>query len=296
LLSATVADGMTGYKHRPNQELVAQGVANIASSLFGGLPATGAIARTATNIKSHAKTPLAGIFHALFILAFMLFLSDVMAYIPLPALAAILFVVAWNMSEAKHFIHIYRLSRSDRVVMLLTFGLTVLVDLTVAIGVGVTLASLLFIHQISQGSPLHSQGRHIRDDFGTGREDETQRDDLPEGVEVYRITGPLFFGMAGTMLDTLKGMGAMPRILIVRMRLVGYMDVSGLNAMLELIKICRAAGSRVIISGLQPQPGQILAKAGITDNHADIFICDTYEQAIAESLRLSGAKDPGQTA
>lgn len=289
LLSATVADGMTGYKHRPNQELVAQGVANIASCLFGGLPATGAIARTATNIKSHAKSPVAGMCHALFILLFMLFFTDVMAYIPLSALAAILFVVAWNMSESKHFIHIYRLSPSDRVVMLLTFALTVMVDLTVAIGVGVTLASLLFIHQISQSNPLQAQGRNILDEFEKGEEEESQRDDLPAGVEVFRITGPLFFGMAGTMIDTLKSMGAMPRILIVRMKLVTYMDISGLNAILELVRICQGGGSKIIFTGLQAQPARILNKSGISGNGSDIFICDTYAQAITLSRQLSAA-------
>lgn len=286
LLSATVADGMTGYKHRSNQELVAQGVANIASTLFAGLPATGAIARTATNIKSGGKTPMAGIFHALFILMFMLFLTDMVAYIPLAALSAILFIVAWNMSELHHFIRIFRLSGYDRLVMILTFALTVLVDLTVAIGVGVTLASLLFMHQMSQSVSLRQQGRHIRD-LETGKEDEHQRDDLPEGVEVFRITGPVFFGMANSMLETLQGMGKAPRVLIVRMKLVPYIDVAGLNALLDLIETCRGKGSRVVLSGLQKQPFEILSKAGIADNQKDLFITASYNDAIALSLALS---------
>ncbi|MCB1651327.1 MAG: sulfate permease [Alphaproteobacteria bacterium] len=288
LLSATVADGMTGYKHRSNQELVAQGAANVASALFGGLPATGAIARTATNIKSGGKTPMAGIFHAAFILIFILFLTGVIAYIPLAALSAILFIVAWNMSEIKHFIHIFRLSKSDRLVMILTFSLTVLVDLTVAIGVGVTLASLLFMHQMSQSATLYAQGRKIRDTSGEQRkEEDTQRDELPEGVEVFRITGPIFFGMADKMLETMQAIGEMPKTLIVRMKLVPYMDVAGLNALENMIKTCQSKGSQVILSGLQPQPKDMLNKDGVRDDQKNIFIVGNYEEAIALSLKLS---------
>jgi SulP family sulfate permease len=291
LLSATVADGMTGYKHRPNQELVGQGAANIASALFGGLPATGAIARTATNIKSGGKTPLAGIFHAAFVLTFILFFTDIMAHIPLAALSAILFVVAWNMSEIHHFIHIFRLSKSDRLVMFLTFALTILVDLTVAIGVGVTLASLLFMHQMSRSSSLHLQGRHIRDTWGENQpEDEEQRDDLPEGVEVFRITGPLFFGIADAMLEALQAMGETPKILILRMKLVPYMDVAGLNALINLIKTCQDKDSKIILSGLREQPERMLSRAGIKDDQKQIFMTERYEKAITLSLELSKQK------
>lgn len=289
LLSATVADGMTGYKHRPNQELIGQGFANIASTLFGGLPATGAIARTATNVKSGGKTPMAGIFHAAFVLIFILFFIDIMAFIPLAVLSAILFVVAWNMSEIQHFIHIFRLSKSDRLVMLLTFSLTVLVDLTVAIGVGVTLASLLFIHQMGQSSPLHTQGRKIRDTFDAGKagkEIENQRDDLPEGVEVLRITGPIFFGIAGPMVETLQAMGEMPKVLILRMRLVPYIDVTGLKAIIDLIKTCQSKDCKVILSALQNQPKDILAKAGIGDNQDTIYFTPSYSEAISLSASL----------
>src|SRR3546814_236537 len=150
LLSAVVADGMAGTRHRSNQELIGQGVANLSSAFFGGLPATGAIARTATNIRSGAKTPVAGIMHAVFLLLFILFATDLMAFVPMAALAAILFMVAWGMSEYERFIALLRMPMSDRAVLLLTFGLTVLVDLTVAIGVGVTLASLLFMARMAE--------------------------------------------------------------------------------------------------------------------------------------------------
>lgn len=286
LLSATVADGMTGYKHRPNQELVGQGAANIVSALFGGLPATGAIARTATNIKAGGKTPLSGMFHAVFLLLFMLFATDVMMFVPLAALSAILFIVAWNMSEIRHFIHIFKLSKSDRTVMLLTFALTVLVDLTVAIGVGVTLASLLFMYEMSRSVALRSQGRHIRDLSGDAGEDTTQRDDLPEGVEVFRITGPVFFGMADTMMDALQSIGERPKILILRMKLVPYMDVAGAKALSQLIKKCHARGSKIILSNLQDQPKEMLTRSGIADNGQNVFFAAAYEDAIKDSRRL----------
>ncbi len=187
LLSAVVADGMAGTRHRSNQELIGQGVANLGSALFGGLPATGAIARTATNIRSGAKTPVAGMMHAAFLLLFILFGTDLMAYVPMAALAAILFMVAWGMSEYQRFLVLLRMPNSDRAVLLLTFALTVLVDLTVAIAVGVTLASLLFMARMAQAVEVESGGKR---DIDLDAEDMHQRDDLPQGVEVFRIAGP----------------------------------------------------------------------------------------------------------
>lgn len=287
LLSAVVADGMTGYKHRSNQELVGQGVANIASSLFGGLPATGAIARTATNIKAGGRTPMAGIFHALFLLLFILFATDAMRFVPLAALAAVLFVVAWGMSEARQFIHIFKLSAQDRTVLLLTFFLTVLVDLTVAIGVGVILAALLFMRQMSKSVHIATHGRHATDrPADPCEEDENQRVDLPDGVEVFRITGPVFFGVAGDLLEALKNMGQMPEILIIRMRHVPYLDTSGEQAMKHIVKTCRARGTKVIFSALQDQPRLILARGGMHAGHPDIFVTPNYKEAVALAARL----------
>lgn len=286
LLSAMVADGMTGYRHRSSQELVGQGMANIASAFFGGLPATGAIARTATNIKSGGQTPMAGIFHAVFLLLFILFATDIMRYVPLAALSAILFVVAWNMSEAHHFVHIFRLSKSDRMVMVLTFVLTVMVDLTVAIGVGVSLASLLFMHQMSKAVTVRSQGRRATDFMDSETEDTTQRTDLPDGVEVFRITGPVFFGMAGMIMETLRSIGDMPKVLIIRMKLVPYMDVAGVNALQALVGECRAKGIKVILSALQLQPGNMMVRAGVEDNGETIFFTASYEDAISLASRL----------
>lgn len=280
LLSAVVADGMTGYKHRSNQELVGQGFANIASSLFGGMPATGAIARTATNIKAGAKTPMAGIFHALFLLLFMLFAMDVMAFIPMAALAAILFIVAWGMSEIEHFMHIFRLSRTDRAVMVLTFLLTVMVDLTVAIGVGVTLACLLFMKHMSEAVEIKSEWRKASAQYDEDAEYETQRHDLPQGVEVFQITGPFFFGVASDLVDTLKAMGQMPRVLILRMRLVPYLDATGESALESIIKQCADNDTQVIFSGLQPQPLRMFKNAHIDEDKAHVKFAPNYEAAI----------------
>lgn len=283
LLSAVVADGMTGYRHRSNQELVGQGVANIASAMFGGLPATGAIARTATNIKSGGKTPLAGIFHALFLLIFILFAIDIIAFIPMTALAAILFSVAWNMSEIGHFISIFRLSRTDATVMILTFLLTVLVDLTVAIGVGVTLACLLFIKHMTQAVEIKAEGQFKEPLY---EEDEVQRRKLPEGVEVFRITGPFFFGVANDLVDILKSLGQMPRVLILRMHLVPYLDATGESVLESVVRQCNESGTKVILSGLRPQPLQIIKNAHLSEEQADVLFSSNYTNAIkmAESI------------
>ncbi len=280
LLSALVADSMAGYKHRSNQELVAQGAANIASALMAGLPATGAIARTATNIKAGGKTPFSGIFHALFLLVFMVFAMDIVAYIPLSALAAILFVVAWGMSEMRHFIRIFKMSASDRAVLLLTFILTVLVDLTVAIGVGVTLASVLFMAQMSKTIEIGAPGRRKTDINQIYEEDETQRDDLPEGVEVLRLAGPVFFGVADDVMDAIKSIGRWPKILIIRMRYVPYLDVSGEAVIENIIRECAVRGTHVFLSSVQPQPLNMLAKAGIANSHANVTIAPSYAAAI----------------
>lgn len=279
LLSAVVADGMTGFKHRSNQELIGQGVANIASAFFGGLPATGAIARTATNIRSGGRSPFAGIFHAAFLLVFMLLASDAMKFVPMAALAAILFVVAWGMSEIHRFIHIFKLSASDRGVLLLTFFLTVLVDLTVAIGVGVTLASLLFMAQMTKAVEIRS---------GASREEEGEEDDmrgdLPAGVEVFEIAGPVFFGVAGELVDTLKRMGQMPKILIIRMRHVPFLDASGVAALEDVVKQCRARGTQVIFSAIQPQPAGILSRVHLGMDESGVRYAKNYDTAIKMAL------------
>ncbi len=290
LLSAVVADGMAGTRHRSNQELVGQGIANIASSLFGGLPATGAIARTATNIKAGAKTPFAGMFHALFLLLFILFAADLMAFVPMAALAAILFMVAWGMSEYERFVSLLRMPNGDRTVLLLTFGLTVLVDLTVAIGVGVTIASLLFMARMSESVQIENKAA-IRPDRDFDAEDFNQRDALPEGVEVFRITGPFFFGVAGELLDTLRRLGQRPRVVILRMRLVPFLDASGVTAVEEFVRQAAISGTQVILSGVQPQPAAMLDRVALGPDSSRVQHASDYEAAIAlaEDLRKESA-------
>jgi SulP family sulfate permease len=287
LLSAVVADGMAGTRHRSNQELVGQGVANLGSALFGGLPATGAIARTATNIRSGAKTPVAGMMHAAFLLVFILFGTDLMAYVPMAALAAILFMVAWGMSEYQRFLTLLRMPNSDRAVLLITFGLTVLVDLTVAIAVGVTLASLLFMARMAEAVEVDRSGRR---DAELDAEDIDQRDDLPPGVEVFRISGPFFFGVAGELLDTLRRLGQPPRVIILRMRLVPLLDASGAQALGEFVEQARLAGAQVIVSGVQPQPRAMLERIGLGETAGRISYAADYASAQALAVDLAGAK------
>jgi SulP family sulfate permease len=252
LLSAVVADGMTGYSHRSGQELVGQGVANVASALFGGLPATGAIARTATNIRAGGKTPLAGMLHALFLLIFMLLAGPMIAHVPMAALAAILLIVAWGMSEAERFRSLLRMDAGDRALLLLTFALTVLVDLTVAIGVGVTLASLLFMARMSESSRMLPADESV--------DDPAQRAALPRGVEVFRFAGPMFFGAASEMFAALKRTGRRPGTIILRMGLVPYMDATGVSALQSFIRDAQRNGTRVILSELADQPGALLER------------------------------------
>jgi len=275
LLSAVVADGMTGYRHRSGQELVGQGIANIASALFGGLPATGAIARTATNIRAGGRTPVAGIFHAAILLAVLLIAGKLIALVPMAALAAILLVVAWGMSEVDRFKLLLRMDAGERTLLLLTFALTVFVDLTVAIGVGVTLASLLFMARMSETAGLLPDDKSI--------EDPAQRAALPEGVEVFRFAGPMFFGVAGEMLDALSRIGRMPRTIILRMDRVPYIDSTGAESLETFVRQSRARGAHVILCDMRPQPWKFLARA--EPRFAGASRTSTLAAAIARTKR-----------
>ena len=252
LLSATVADGMTGRRHRSGQELVGMGVANLASALFGGLPATGAIARTATNIRAGGRTPVAGMLHALFLLLFMLAAGKLLALVPMAALAAVLLMVAWGMSEADRFGSLIRADRGEAALLILTFLLTIFVDLTVAIGVGVTLAALLFMHRMSEHAGLVAVDP---------QEEPELRDRLPEGVEVFRFNGPMFFGVASEMLEALRRMGQRPRAIILRMEEVPYIDATGANALATFVRQAVHGGTSVWLCGLQRQPKEFLARS-----------------------------------
>jgi SulP family sulfate permease len=251
LLSAVVADGMTGYRHRSGQELVGMGVANLASAALGGLPATGAIARTATNVRAGAKTPVAGIAHAAFLLVIMMAAGPLIAYVPMATLAAVLLMVAWGMSEAGRFRALLRTDAGERALLLLTFFLTILVDLTVAIGVGVTLASLLFMRRMSEHAGLVP----VDPD-----EDPGQRDALPAGVEVLRFTGPIFFGVASELVDALRRIGQSPRAIVLRMEEVPYVDATGANAIEAFVRQANRGGTEVWLCGMKRQPLEFFAR------------------------------------
>lgn len=279
LLSAVVADGMIGGRHRSNMELVAQGVANIASPLFGGIPATGAIARTATNIKNGGRTPVAGIVHALTLLLITLFFGRWAALIPMAALASILVVVAWHMSEWRTFKDILKSPRSDVIVLLATFLLTVLVDLTVAIQVGMVLAAFLFMKRMAEVTDIsHVTGK--LDDPDRPSTDESgavYRRTLPVGVQVYEINGPFFFGAADAFSNALGTVSTMPRVLILRLRHVPAVDATGIHALKRVIRRAREQHTQVILSELQSQPSAALERAGVL---AEVEVASTLDDAI----------------
>ena len=258
LLSAVVSDGMTGNRHKSDCELVAQGVANIGSILFGGIPATGAIARTTANIKSGGKTPVSGMVHALTLLVIMMAAAPLASRIPLAALAAVLVVVAWNMAEIDHFRYILRAPGSDVAVLLTTFGLTVFADLTVAVGVGMVLASMLFMKRMAEVSNISAITREFSDsdeELGELKDPNAVASrELPPGVEVYEINGPLFFGVADRLKDTLRTLERPPRVFVLRMRRVPAIDASGLHALEEFYEKCHRQGTKLLLSGVHAQP------------------------------------------
>ena len=298
LLSAVVADGMTGGRHRSNVELVAQGAANVGSALFGGLPATGAIARTATNVRAGARSPVSGMLHAVFLLLFMLLLAPLMAYVPLAALAAVLLVVAWNMSESERFRHLLRAPPGDRAVLLLTFALTVLFDLTVAIEVGVVLAAFLFMHRMSEVVAVESDVRLIeedQDDLARGIAQDNQRAQLPPGVEAFRIAGPLFFAVANRLDRVLDQFLSRPRVFILRLRLVPMIDASGVQALQDLLDRCTRQHIRVIFSGARMQPLQVMEAMHLTSHPALLGFAPDFEAALVLAREhLAKVPDPAR--
>ena len=280
LLSAVVADGMIGGRHRSNMELIAQGIANIVSPLFGGIPATGAIARTATNVKNGGRTPVAGMIHALTLLLITLFAGQWAAYIPMATLAAILVVVAYHMSEWRAFRDELRAPRSDVAVLLATFLLTVLVDLTVAIEVGMGLAAALFIRRMASVSNVALVTQELEDDV-SGDSEEFNRKVVPPGVEVYEITGPFFFGAASAFKDTLTRIGKKPRILIIRMRHVSALDSSGLRALSDVVHRTKGDGTLVFLAEVHMQPLVALTGSATLDEIGEDHLFGDIELALA---------------
>lgn len=297
LLSATVADGMTGNRHRPNTELIAQGIANIGSGLFGGIPATGAIARTATNVKSGGKTPVAGIIHAVTLALLLFFVSPLAGMIPLAALAGILVVVSYNMSEIGHFLSFRRAPRGDLMVLLTTFALTVLVDLTVAVQVGVVLAALLFIRRMSEVSNVGMITRELRPDNGDPEDPNSIAfRDVPPGVEVFEIQGPFFFGAADRFKEAVHLLEKPVPVVVLRIRQVPAIDATGLHALREFVKSCRKDGSTVILSGVHAQPLFALRKSGLWDEIGEENILGNIDDALNRArsiLGLSPQSPPG---
>jgi SulP family sulfate permease len=281
LLSAMVADGMTGRRHRSNAELVAQGVANLVSALFGGLPATGAVARTATNVRAGARSPVAGIAHAAFVGLFMLVGAPLAAHVPLAALAAILVMVAWGMSEPHKLMRLMRAPVGDRVVLLATLGLTVLVDLTVAIGVGVVLGAMIFMHQMAESASLSEGSVVDEDDDPDGPEPADQRDGLPPGVVVFQLRGPLFFGAATRFTELLLTISSPPQAIILRMSRTAVVDATGVGVLRDFIRRCRQDGVRVILSGVREQPLQVLRGMGLGPGGGEVEYAGNFAGAVA---------------
>jgi len=277
LLSAVVADGMIGGKHRSNTELIAQGIANIITPFFGGIPATGAIARTATNIKNGGRTPIAGMVHAVTLLFIMVFLGQWAKLIPVSVLAGILIVVSYNMSEWRSFVAILRGSWFDSLVLLTTFFLTVFYDLTIAIEVGVVLSSLLFMKRMSDISDKRINNvvdSDLIEDYSG----------LPDGLHVYEISGPLFFASARRYSELIEEVGMQGKILILRMRHVSFIDQTGYINLRDTLKILRNEGVKVILSGVSSDLHKDLAKFGLPQMIAEDDICDTFEDALLKAM------------
>jgi SulP family sulfate permease len=286
LLSAVVADGMTDDRHNSNTELVAQGIGNIASVIFGGIPATGAIARTATNIKSGAVSPVSGIVHSLTLVLFILFLAPAASMIPLACLSAVLMVVSWDMSNLGRFIRIIKTApKSDVCVLLTTFVLTVLVDLTFAVEIGVLLAVFLFIRRMIEITGVRPQNNEVMSALAMGNiEKNTERNIralYSKDIEVYEIDGPFFFGVADMLQNTLLHLAKTPKTVILRMRAVPAIDSTGIAALESFLLNCRKRKIRLIITEICPQPKAALDKAGFTDSCGRENFIATLEEALA---------------
>lgn len=290
LLSAVIGDGMIGGRHRSNCELIAQGFANFGSVIFGGIPATGAIARTAANVKTGAQTPMAGMIHALILLFILYFLAPVVSKIPLPALSAILVMVAWNMSEAKHFIRLLRAPYEDRTILLIAFFLTVFVDITVAISAGMVLASFFFMKRMSQMSKAVSLSQVFQEtkiDFPETTDlNDISKKVVPQGVEVYEIQGPFFFGNANMLRDILNDMATMPKVFILRMRFVPIIDASGMYGLEEFYDQCKKKNIALLLSGVDERARQDLKKFGLIETIGEQKIFHNIDAALKKAEEI----------
>lgn len=285
LLSAVVADGMIDDRHDSNQELIAQGVANICSPLFGGIPATGAIARTATNVKNGARSPIAGIVHAVTLLAILLVAAPLAKYIPLATLSAVLVVVAFNMGEWHNFARLAKWPKCDSAVFIAAFGLTVIVDLTVAVEAGMVLAAVLFIKRISETSQITAVDESTETE---GSHHSLAGKTVPQGVMVYRIFGAFFFGAADKLESALQRVKAEPEVLILRMRKVVAMDATGLNALENLHQKLHAKGKHLVLSAPHTQPLLTMQRAGFIDRIGQENVCPHIDAALDRARQILG--------
>lgn len=288
LLSAVVADGMTGSHHKSNTELVGQGVANILSGFFGCIPATGAIARTATNVRAGGVSPLSGMIHAVFLCLFILFFSFLIEIIPMAALAGVLLVVSVDMMGIKNMANLLSSPKSDVVVLLTTFVLTIIIDLTAAVQVGVVLAALLFMKRMSDVTSMgkinfdasEKTAKDIADP------DATSNKDIPEGVEVYEINGPFFFGVADMLINTLEHIGKTPKVFILRMRNVPAIDATGEHALENFYNTCKKAGTQLVLSGVNPVPYATLKKMHFIEMIGEENVTNHIDKALTRTREI----------
>jgi SulP family sulfate permease len=290
LLSAVVADGMIESRHDSNQELMGQGLANIVCPVFGGISATGAIARTATNVRSGAKTPMAGVIHAVTLLVIMLVAAPWAKFMPLTALSAVLIVVAYRMGEWENFPELLRSTKSDFGVMVATFALTVIFDLTIAVGIGLAMAAVLFVKRMEEISQIKLVTPDS--DLETGASSIRDKK-VPEGVLVYRIEGPFFFAAAEKLEAALARHSSVPRVVIFRMRNVPAVDATGLHALEVIFDKFQRKGTHLVFSGMQPQPMKVLYNAGFVDKVGLDNICANIDVALERARQLVTRPDSG---
>lgn len=283
LMSAVVADNMTGDKHNPNVELVGQGIANIISPIFGGLPATGAIARTATNIRSGARTPVAGMIHAFTLLAVLLFAAPLARFIPMAVLAAILFVVSYNMGQWAETLRLLRTTKSAIVVWLVTFGLTVMADLTTAVEFGMILAALTFIRSVAETTSVSPV---TKDYLSTGRVHLLHDKHIPDYVEVFTVQGALLFGAAQKLEVILHRMASLPPIVILRLRGMSAIDSTGLGAIEEIAERLRGAGRQLLLCGAKEQPSRLIHQNVFVEKIGTENICENIQQALDRATQI----------
>ncbi len=283
LLSAVVADGLSGDRHDSNTELIAQGIANMVCPFFGGLPITGAIARTSANVHNGGKTPLSGIFHAFTLMAIVLLAAPWAAYIPMAAISAVLIVISLKMGEWHELMRLHKMPKSDALVLFTTFALTIVFDLVIAVQVGMVLAAILFIKRVAETTEItRVDGR----DTLEKPEHIAQGKDIPEGVVVYRIFGPFLFGAAEKMEDAYSTLDVLPWVLIFRLNLVTAMDATGMNALISIVERMRHQHRTVLLSGLHQQPLRMMRKSGALETIGEQNICATFDEALHRAKHL----------